>query len=60
VQHFPRHRYATGAAAILLYTFVALCGMDARAFALPTLDQLMADFAFSEEDVERVNNGELV
>jgi len=28
--------------------------------ALPTLDELMADFEFSKEDVQRVRNGELV
>jgi len=27
---------------------------------LPTLDELMADFAFSKDDVQRVRNGELV
>jgi len=58
--HFLRPKYATRAAAVLLCTFVALCGMDARAFALPTLDELMAGFDFSPEDVQRVRNGELV
>lgn len=43
-----------------LATCVALCGGAARATALPTLDDLMADFAFSTGDVERVRKGELV
>jgi hypothetical protein len=34
--------------------------VSGRAFALPTLDELMADFAFSKDDVQRVRNGELV
>jgi hypothetical protein len=34
--------------------------VSGRAFALPTLDELMAGFAFSKDDVQRVRNGELV
>jgi len=47
-------------AAITICTVVALCGAGAPAVAVPTLDELMADFAFSKEDVQRVRNGELV
>lgn len=43
-----------------LATCVALWGDAAVAGSLPTLDDLMADFAFSKEDVQRVRNGELV
>jgi hypothetical protein len=47
------------ATAIALCT-VALCGAGTRAVAVPTLDELMADFDFSKDDVQRVHNGELV
>lgn len=50
----------TRAAAIALCAVVALCGAGTRAVALPTLDELMADFDFSKDDVQRVRNGELV
>jgi hypothetical protein len=46
--------------AIALYACVALCGVGARAFAVPTLDALAADFGLSKDDVQRVRNGELV
>ncbi|MEW6441209.1 MAG: hypothetical protein AB1640_09790 [bacterium] len=39
---------------------VALCASFARATALPTLEELMSEFGFSKEDVQRVRNGELV
>lgn len=47
-------------AATTVYACVALCGMGARAFAAPTVEELMAGFAFSTDDVQRVRNGELV
>jgi len=47
-------------AAIALSALVALSVAGAPAVALPTLDELMADFAFSKDDVQRVRNGELV
>lgn len=34
-------------AAVALSACVALCGVGGRAFALPTLDELMAGFAFT-------------
>lgn len=43
-----------------LCAVVALCGMRARAAAVPTLDELMAGFDFSKDDVEKVRHGELV
>ncbi len=60
MQHSSRWECGARVAATTLYAFVALCGVGARAFALPTLDELMADFAFSKDDVQRVRNGELV
>jgi hypothetical protein len=47
-------------AAIAVCVGAALCGVGGRAFALPSLDELMADFNFSKDDVQRVRNGELV
>jgi hypothetical protein len=44
--------------AIALGVGIALCASSAS--ALPTLDQLMADFNFSKDDVQRVRKGELV
>jgi hypothetical protein len=49
-----------GAATIALCAVVALCGTTAPALAVPSLDELMADFDFSKDDVQRVRNGELV
>jgi hypothetical protein len=46
-------------AATALGIGIALCA-NSPSSALPTLDQLMADFAFSPDDVQRVRNGELV
>jgi hypothetical protein len=40
--------------------FLGFGGMAASAIAAPTLDELMADFGFSQDDVRRVQNGELV
>src|SRR5262245_37878812 len=39
---------------------IALCSAPTRAIALPTLDELMADFGLSKDDVQRVRKGELV
>jgi hypothetical protein len=60
MQRFSGLKCAARVAVIALSACVALCGAGARAFALPTLDELMADFAFSRDDVQRVRNGELV
>jgi hypothetical protein len=60
MSHLSRWKVGARIAATTLFAFVALCGVGARAFAAPTLDELMADFAFSKEDVQRVRNGELV
>lgn len=46
-------------AAIALCACLILCGVN-RTLALPTLDELMADFPFSKDDVQRVRDGELV
>ncbi|HUI28085.1 MAG TPA: hypothetical protein VL403_18535 [Candidatus Kryptonia bacterium] len=43
-----------------LYALVVLYATATPALAAPTLDELMADFAFSKEDVQKVRNGELV
>ncbi len=37
-----------------------LCAANTPARAVPTVDELMADFDFSKDDVQRVRNGELV
>ena len=37
-----------------------LCGAATPARAVPTLEELMADFNFSKDDVQRVRKGELV
>ncbi len=58
--HASRRKYGLRAVAIAVCTVVGLCGVRTRALALPTLDQLMADFDFSKDDVERVRKGELV
>ena len=46
------------------FAVIAMCAglvlRGARALAVPTLDELMADFAFSKDDVQRVRSGELV
>lgn len=39
---------------------VVLGGAGTHATAAPTVDEVMADFAFSKDDVQRVRNGELV
>jgi hypothetical protein len=46
-------------AAVILCACPMLCGAN-RALAVPTLDELAADFGLSEDDVQRVRNGELV
>jgi hypothetical protein len=58
MQYSARRKCGVRVAAIALS--VALWGAGGRAFAVPTLDELMADFAFSKDDVQRVRNGELV
>jgi hypothetical protein len=60
MHHSSRRTRTTRVAAIALSAAVALCGVSGRAVALPTLDELMADFDFSKGDVQRVRNGELV
>jgi hypothetical protein len=60
MHHSSRWTCGTRAAAIALCAAVALCGMGTRAVALPTLDELMAGFDFSKDDVQKVRNGELV
>ena len=60
MHHTSRRTCGTRAAAIALCAAVALCGAGTRALALPTVDELMADFDFSKYDVQRVRNGELV
>ena len=60
MHHSSNRTRGLQAAALMLCTVVGLCGVGTRALALPTLDQLMADFDFSKDDVERVRNGELV
>lgn len=60
MQQYFRLKCTARVAAIALYAGAVLCGMGVRVFALPTLDELMADFAFSTDDVQRVRNGELV
>jgi hypothetical protein len=47
-------------AASVLLTVVMLCGTGTRTMAVPTLDELMADFGFSADDVQRVRKGEMV
>lgn len=37
-----------------------LCAAGTSAWAVPTLEELMADFDFGKDDVQRVRNGELV
>jgi hypothetical protein len=46
--------------AVALCTFFVFGGMAAPAIAQPTLEQLMADFGFSKDDLQRVYNGEMV
>jgi hypothetical protein len=60
MHHSSKWTAGTRAAAIALCAAVALCVAGTRAVALPTLDELMADFDFSKDDVQRVRNGELV
>jgi len=50
----------TRSAAMALSICAVLMSQAVVARALPTLDELMADFAFSKDDVQRVRNGELV
>jgi len=47
-------------AASVLMTVATLCCACPPTMAVPTLDELMADFAFSADDVQRVRKGELV
>lgn len=47
-------------AAIALYACVTLCLTGAPACAVPTLDEVAADFGLSKDDAQRVRNGELV
>jgi len=49
-----------GGATLAVCALVALCGTVTPALAVPTLDELMAGFDFSKDDVQRVRNGELV
>jgi hypothetical protein len=60
MHHSSRWTCRTRTAAIALCAVVALCGAATRAVALPTLDELMAGFDFSKDDVQRVRHGELV
>jgi len=46
--------------AIALYALVAFSLAGAPACAVPTLDEVAADFGLSKDDVQRVRNGELV
>jgi hypothetical protein len=52
-------RWARRLPAVALSIWFTL-GTGGRAAALPTLDELMADFGFAKDDVQRVRNGELV
>lgn len=60
MHHSSKWTSTARTAAIALCTVTALCGAATHAAALPTLDQLMADFDFSTDDVRRVRAGELV
>jgi hypothetical protein len=60
MKHFSGLKCPARIAAIALCAGAALCGVGTRALALPSLDELMADFNFSKDDVQRVRNGELV
>ncbi len=48
------------AAAMALCAVVALCSAATRALAVPTLEEVMAGFDFSKDDVQKVRDGELV
>src|SRR5262249_12308286 len=50
----------TRAMALIAFGAIGLCGTATRARALPTLAQLMADFEFSQDDIQQVRNGQLV
>jgi hypothetical protein len=60
MKHFSGLTRTARIAAIALCAGAALCSVGGRAFALPSLDELMADFNFSKDDVQRVRSGELV
>jgi hypothetical protein len=55
-----RNRARNRVTAIALCALAALCGTATRAVALPTLDELIADFGLSAGDADRVRKGELV
>jgi hypothetical protein len=46
--------------AMIFCAFVAFSGIPAPGLAAPTLDELMADFGFGKDDVQRVRDGEMV
>jgi hypothetical protein len=60
MHHSSSWTWGNRAAATALCAVIALCGVATRAVALPTLDELMAGFDFSKDDIQRVRNGELV
>ena len=60
MHHSSRLTRGIRATAIALCAIAALCATATRAVALPTLDELMGDFDFSKDDVQKVRNGELV
>ena len=47
-------------AAVALCACIALHAASVSASSVPTLDELMAEFAFGKDDVTRVRNGELL
>ena len=55
-----RWKIATRVAVRALVACVVLCGAGKRVQAVPTLEEVMADFSFSPDDVQRVRKGELV
>ncbi len=59
MQHFSGLQCAARVTAIALSAYVTLCGA-APAFAVPTLDEVAAEFGLSKDDVQRVRAGELV
>lgn len=60
MQNSLRWKIVTDVAVSALVAGIVLCSAAQRVQAVPTLDELMADFAFSADDVQRVRNGELV
>lgn len=60
MQNPSRSKSVGRVVAMALSACLALLGTAARAIALPTLDELMADFSFDKGDVQKVRNGELV